>query len=797
MSVSCTTCGTPLPEGGGPCPTCQRTATLSLSVAAPLLGIPREIAGYRIVRQIGIGGMGTVFEAHEEKMNRRVALKVLSRHRRLSEKGEDRFAREAWIGGRLSHPNLIKVYERGEFEDLLFYSMELVDGGSLGDVVENLKRWGKDERWGLEFGTRRYVEWAITQVVSAARGLHYAHQQGVVHRDVKPMNILLHRDPLVVKIVDFGVAVDSEATRLTTVGKLMGTVAYMAPEQIVGRPGDIDARTDVYALGVTLFELLTLELPFSGDTQQVYMNAVLSSEARRPSKLNERVSRDLEVVLEKALEKQVGDRYASAAELADDLENVLHFRPIVARPLKLPSRALRWMRRRPIHASLLAVLAIGLPTIAVLAIRALQHQQLVEEIELDRLRQTARSLSHEGRNAEMLVPLDEILRRAPDDSRSLLERTLAHDRLAAVESDPRRRAELHDLAVSDATRLVELVPRASWPFRVRAFVLTNSGRGAEAARDEREAAAWAASTPDPIELTIDGTLAFLRDEPARAIELFSAVLRDTPGAVDTRFSRARAYEELGDSAKARTDYEVLAAMRPDDFPILHNLGRLLTRAGQLEEGSVHLIRARTLDPQDARIHATLADNLIRQAQAKTAAGDAAGALRDLEEAEASARRSIELDPNQPSARVNLGVILVARARLAGGSDRAPFDEAIAQYERVIALHEIGGRRNQEAFTSALLNQCDALIELRDLGRALRTCQRIAELVPVNPNNHYNLAGVYALLGRTDDALVELERDFEAGDRDHAYLSADEWFVSLRRDPRFVTLLDRMKREPAP
>jgi tetratricopeptide (TPR) repeat protein len=758
--------------------------------------VPGEIAGYRILRQIGAGGMGTVFEAHEEKMNRRVALKVLSRHSRLSEKGQDRFAREAWIGGRLNHPNLIKVYERGELDDLLFYSMELVDGGSLGDVIENLKRWGKDERWGLELGSRRYVEWAITQVVSAARGVHYAHQQGVIHRDIKPMNILLNRDPLMVKIVDFGVAVDSQATRLTTEGKLMGTVVYMAPEQIVGRPGDIDARTDVYALGVTLFELLTLELPFSGDTQQGYMNAVLTSEARSPSKLNERVSRDLEVVLQKALEKRAGDRYASAAELADDLENVLHFRPIVARPVTLPSRVWRWVQRRPMHAALVGVLAFGLPTIAVLGIRALQHQRLIEELEIEGLRRTARSLSHQARYGEMLDSLDRILRRRPDDSRSLLDRTLAYDRLAAAERDPWRREELHELAVADATRLVDLVPRASWPLRVRAFVLGNAGRTTEAGRDER-AAAGAASVPDPIERTIDGTLALLRNEPGRAVELFSAVLRDQPDAVETRLSRALAYEELGDSASARTDYEVLVALRPDDVLVLHNLGRLLTNAGQLEEGAAQLVRARAIDPRDAQIHVTLADNLFRQARAKTAAGDTAGALHDLDEAEASARRSIELDTDQPSARVNLGAILVGQARLRGASDRGAFDEAIAEYERVIALHESGRRRDDLAFASALLNQCDALIELRDLGRALHTCRRIAELEPHNANNHYNLAGVYALLGRTDDALVELERDFESGDRDHAYLSADAWFVSLRRNPRFVALLERMRHEPTP
>src|SRR5262249_18466705 len=162
-----------------------------------------------------------------------------------------------------------------------------------------------------------------------------------------------------------------EATRLTTDGAVMGTLVYMAPEQILGRQREIDARTDVYALGVTLFELLTLELPYAGATQQLYTSAVLTSEARRVRRINRRVGRDLEIVIGKALEKAPRDRYLTAAAFGDDLERVLALRPIEAVPPGQATKAWKWVRRRPVHAALAALLVVGIPTVPYLGWRAI------------------------------------------------------------------------------------------------------------------------------------------------------------------------------------------------------------------------------------------------------------------------------------------------------------------------------------------------------------------------------------------------------------------------------------------
>jgi tetratricopeptide (TPR) repeat protein len=742
--------------------------------------------------------MGTVFEALEEKMNRRVALKLLSRSLSQSERAGDRFARESWIAGKLSHPNLVKVFERGEHEGVAFFSMELVDGGSLHDVIRNLKVWGEDETWKLKFGSRTYIPWAMARIIAAAQGLDYAHRQGVIHRDIKPMNILLNRDPAVVKVADFGLAVDTEATRVTTIGTVMGTVAYMAPEQIRGQRDRIGPWTDVYSLGVTLFELLTLDLPFSGETQQLYLNAVLSEEAKRPRKLNERVSRDLEVILRKALEKDPEDRYRSAAAFAEDLENVLQFRPIRARPPGAGLRVLKWARRRPMHATLAAILALGAPTVSFLSYRAIEHRRLVEHLQTEQAKEEVRKLNHDNRFRQALPLLDQILFRLPQDEEMLRTRAITRYRLSEVETDRLRRAELQRLALADASRLVDLDPAKGWPYRLRAFLLRQFGESGEAERDERRAARYRSSAPSTQDRSIDGYLALTAGEYEKAARLFSEIITRQADSADARLWRASAYELLGQGSVARTDYEVAVALKPSDPVARVGLARLMDREGDLDRGSLLLRQALEIDPESAPAYENLADNLIRRGKAMAASGDTQRATQAFQEAEAAARHSLRLDPERAWAHLNLGVALVERNRLLEAPDPRLLAQAAEEYEKVIASPEAKESSAPDGLLdTALVNQCDVLIQLQDLGRALDACRAIAKRRPENPNNHYNLAAVYALSHLPEEALRSLEEDFALGDRDYQYLSTDRWFVSLQGDRRFASLLERMKKALAP
>jgi serine/threonine protein kinase/tetratricopeptide (TPR) repeat protein len=793
---ACAECRRPIPPDLGFCPSCEKTRTRASNAvgsAESAPGAPRLIAGYRIVRELGAGGMGTVFEAFDERMKRTVALKILSRHISSSDRAADRFAREAWIAGKLNHPNLVRVYDRGQFEDLSFYSMELVDGGSLYDVIRRLKQWGEDREWGLAFGSREYVAWALTQIIAAARGLDYAHRQDVVHRDVKPMNVLLSRDPCTARIADFGLAIDMTATRLTTAGKVMGTVAYMAPEQIRGRDEEIDGRTDVYSLAVTLFELLTLELPFSGETQQLYLNAVLTSEAKRPRKLNERVGRDLEIVLRKALEKSPKDRYATASAFADDLENVLALKPITATPPTFASRVVKWARRQPYVAALAAVLLIAVPSVSILAVRSVRQQGRLQRIENERRLLEARRLLKDSRATDATALLTANLQVDPDDLEALRYRALSYNARWNLEKDASRRPELEKQALADLARAIELQPGAGWPYHVRAFLLKEFGRGPEAEADEQAAQRHTGGQPTSLDLLIDGILTLQAGDNAGAVRLFSDVIRLQADSAEAHLYRAEAYEGLGDVEKAVKDLEISTALQPSDAYPRHSLGRLLTVSGSLAEGEAQLREALDRKPDEAEIHQTLSDNLLRQGRARAGSGDSSGARDLFRRAEESARKALALDPNLPWSHVNLGAALMERNKLLATPDADLMKEAVDEFQKVISgpgTDPPGAAAGARA--AALVNQCDALIQSADLERALAVCRTVTERAPNDANGHYNLAGVYALLGRSDDALASLRRDVELGDTDDQYLASDKWFASLRRDARFKALLERMK-----
>jgi serine/threonine protein kinase/tetratricopeptide (TPR) repeat protein len=795
----CPACGKGLPAAGAECVGCAATIapdpsnapTISPDEVRTFTG-PMQIAHYRVIRELGAGGMGTVFEAHDERMNRNVALKVLSRHQAPSGKAELRFEREAWIAGKLEHPALVKVYDRGSWEELSYYSMELVHGGSLHDVIGNMQHWGRDDRLGLEFGTGDYVNWAVRMVVDAARGLDYAHRQGIVHRDIKPMNLLFSEETKSVKIADFGLAIDTAATRMTTAGTVLGTLAYMAPEQILGKQEEICPATDVYALGVTLFEMLTLSFPFSGKTQQIYMNAVLTTEARRPRKLNERVSRDLETVIRKALEKTPRDRYATAGDLADDLEAVLRFRPIHARPPGNAERLIKWTRRRPIHAALIGVLVVGVPTVAFLGQRAIERRQLLRTERIVGLEQDVRLLWQQGRVEDLIAPASEILEIDPDHRRTLQRRGFSYKKLAEQTQGEAEAADLRRRSLDDVSRLVELEPDAAWTHNLKAIVLRASGRIEEAVAAEEIASTLRTDDPNENDLYFDGFLAMDRGESEQAAELFTEAIVMRPSRPDLLLARAGAYEAIGRTQDAVQDYRLVVALNPDDLLGTLGLGRTLRRAGSVEEGKRYQQKALEIRPDLA--HEEFSHYSLVFGQEAMANGDVEAARALFEEAERHARKSIEIEPGGVWSHLNLGGSLMEQNRLLADPDPELIEEAVDHYQEAMRLSETKlGREAELAYAAALVNSCDALIQADLLDRALEACTEMTEQLPDEADAFYNLAGVYALLGRADEAFAALEKDFELGDKDWRYLEADGWFASVRDDARFAELIERMKR----
>jgi YD repeat-containing protein len=322
----------------------------------------QRLGDYQVVREVGRGGMGTVFEAVQDSLGRRVALKVLPGTFALDPRRVERFRREARATARIHHPNIVPVYEVGESGGSHYYAMEFIDGSPLDQILDR-EREAAGARGSRSRRARRspstpdpaYVLRSVEQVAAVAEGLEQAHRLGLIHRDVKPSNILADVSGRWV-LVDFGLVHETEANALTLSGEMVGTLNYMSPEQVSRRP--VDARADIYGLGLTLYEALTLRAPFDGKSDHELPQAILFEEPPPPRRLNPRLSRDLETVVLKALEKNPNRRYQSARELADDLRRYLRGEPIRARPVSAIERVLKWAARRPTAAALAVLTGI-------------------------------------------------------------------------------------------------------------------------------------------------------------------------------------------------------------------------------------------------------------------------------------------------------------------------------------------------------------------------------------------------------------------------------------------------------
>jgi serine/threonine-protein kinase len=306
--------------------------------------VGQRIGDYEVLEEVGRGGMGVVFKARQQGANRVVALKLLRFDPLGGDEQARRFRNEAEIVAQLDHPHIVPLYEVGEYAGRVYFSMKLLDGGSLAD---RLSRFAADPRA------------AARLVADVARAVHFAHQRGVLHRDLKPGNVLLDGDgrPLV---TDFGLArrVESDSS-LTQSGAIVGTPSYMAPEQAAGAKGAATTAADVWGLGAVLYALLTGRPPFRGETVLETLEQVKGQEPESPRRLNRRVDRDLETVCLKCLRKEPGRRYEAAQELAEDLERWLAGEPVRARRAGPWELAAKWVRRRPALAGLLGVSALA------------------------------------------------------------------------------------------------------------------------------------------------------------------------------------------------------------------------------------------------------------------------------------------------------------------------------------------------------------------------------------------------------------------------------------------------------
>jgi len=356
MEIHCSECGSTITESApaGLCPKCLLKLAASPEGEGSAEAISsKSFANYELIQPIGQGGMGIVWKARQRNLNRIVALKMMLGGPLSSETEIKRFHAEAKAAATLQHPNVVAIHEVGECDGRHFFSMDYVEGKSLSDVVRR---------------TPLPPERAARYVQIIAEAIHYAHQRGILHRDLKPHNVLIDTNDQP-RVTDFGLARQLELdSDLTVSGAILGTPSYMPPEQAAGKRREISARSDVYSIGAILYDCITGRPPFRADTPVDTLRQVLDADPAPPRLLNRKVPRDLEVICLKCLAKDQRKRYQTAQELADDLGRFLRHEPIEARPASRANRLWRWCRRKPAIAALTGATILLFVMMAVAAI---------------------------------------------------------------------------------------------------------------------------------------------------------------------------------------------------------------------------------------------------------------------------------------------------------------------------------------------------------------------------------------------------------------------------------------------
>lgn len=429
-------------------------------------GAGKRLGRFEILDVLGEGGFGTVYKAHDPQLDRVVALKV-PRQDALGDFGDaQRFLREARAAANLRHPGIVPIFDAGESQGVYYIASAFIEGRTLRERIRQESQ--------IDHGT------AAQLVERLALALHYAHAQGVVHRDIKPDNILLDKAG-VPHIADFGLARRHDGAALRTrEGVRMGTPAYMSPEQHQGKSHLADGRSDLWALGVTLYEMLTGQRPFQGDQVQIAFT-VLQSEPTAPRKLDASIPRDLETICLKCLVKDPDGRYSSCEELAQELMRWRRDEPIEARPVSPPERLWRWSKRNSTVATLVVAMA-GLVLIGLLSLAASWTVANRHRLEAEQQREWSRRVEEQVRESEKEAAkmlreasrVKEIALRKAEQAEATAEeaRTKLAEALLAAEQETKRvelaSAESEKLRIEAEPTALELAATESTKLRIEA-----------------------------------------------------------------------------------------------------------------------------------------------------------------------------------------------------------------------------------------------------------------------------------------------------------------------------------------
>jgi serine/threonine-protein kinase len=768
---------------------CQNVATLiehvfpttpvaALTTARPDADeTPPTVPGYELFEVLGRGGMGVVYRARHVKLDRVVALKMLLSGEFASAMERARFLREAKAVAALQHPNVVEIYEVGDVGGRAYFSMEFIGGGSLAAALGSVPR---------------PAEYAASLVETLARAIQSVHAAGIVHRDLKPGNILLTMDG-VPKITDFGLARHLQRDPEVTLGAIrLGTPSYMAPEQMTAKAGTIGPPADIYALGAVLYELLTGRPPFGAESAAETERQLLLQEPAPPSRLNGKVPRDLETICLRCLQKEPCRRYASAAELADDIGRYLRGECVVARRVSRVTRAVKWIRRRPGAAASFASGAILILILLGSVVRIVSERAAAARA-LDQDLHEVAVLNGEGRWADADVVLDRATRRcggrAPPALHVRLDKALrdAHlvRRLDVIRTNRVAAAGAYRLIYSDAAREY-------------ADVFRDEGFGNEQTEAAIVAGRVAASDIRPalVAAIYDwvgcGGSASRKDWLLAVIRLADP---DPTGWRDRALDPAtwrdptRAASVASDPAFARQSVELLLIVKdqvgaagldpvpflsriqqahPDDYWANLSLAMEMLNRRSHADGIRYAQAAIALRPRAAVAHHCLGRCLLSSHQ--------------FEESLTEFREALRLDPGAAVYRGSLGLALAGAGR---------HDEAVGELQAVSAQLSM--------FADFRGTLCDSL---QTLGRSDDIRRHYREALAEQPPSAYwqaKLRDTLARHGRLDDVLTIWQSTL-APSRPQAYAEYAEYCLFQGREHEYraaCRMIDRHRQSVGP
>ena len=840
-------------------------ADLGLSISGegstatrPVRGEPVSgvLGDFRIQREIGRGGMGVVYEAEQISLGRKVALKVLPFAAMLDQRQLARFQNEARAAASLDHPNIVNVYSVGCERGVHYYAMRYIEGRTLAEVIQQGRGEGGDGVTGRRGdkvptppatdspphttdtsplgllsteGSSRSSEYSrsVAQLgVQAAGALEHAHQMGVVHRDIKPSNLMVDTTGHL-WVTDFGLAMVETGPDLTMTGDVLGTLRYMSPEQAEGGRHVLDHRTDVYSLGLTLYELLTLQAAFDGSGRQALLRRILQDEPIPPRRLNPAIPADLETIVLKSIAKNPAERYATAGDLADDLQRFLADEPIRARRPSLATRAAKWSRRhRPIVGASVATLLIAVVALAVstLLIAGAYEDEKEQRALAGQQRQRAEGNEAEARSqaakANTVVELlQELLASGnPEQARGkdYTVRQLLDDFAAGLGD------RLEDQPVVEAT-VRATIGRAHWclgmneeagphlrkALDLRRRVFGNRHHLVAESLVDYAWYLWKLRQREAAEAHVREAVAICRGQPEQIAPLLKAfhalaqflVWQDSYAEADAVMREAMA---LADEAGAQETIEAAH--------ILHASADSSRRQGLFAEGASAERKAIDIYRKAARHdHPDTAWALVSLAKAEQAQEEYAAAETHYRESLAIFRKCYD-DDYRPVGRILLylaemseeqGKIEEAEKTASGAiqpdsrhaslySKRGllykrleKYDEALADFDKAIELgtSEAWVYRNRGKIYGDQKKQYDKA--LADFDQAIRLSPKPEGWL------HSARADVYKALDRHEEALADLDQAIELGQRtSYRYWLRGDVYAKLGRYEEAVADYDR-------